>query len=183
MEVFLRSWKLYIEAIVLLLTAYLHTFSSVIVQQCPNCNMHFFHLSNSAMFLEILHCYFKGRLEELSTIMSGELNDENESQEKDDMDFDEKIKIPYRTGQMEIDECYYQVRFSENNKLVRNIGKAVHDLRNLGFTSMTEDAYASAIFLLLKVTYVVHFINRSSSLFCFTSTLFFFHSFFNITSM
>ncbi|KAB1208114.1 Anaphase-promoting complex subunit 2 [Morella rubra] len=101
-------------------------------------------------FSEILHCYFKGRLEELSTIMSGELNDENESQEKDDMDLDEKIKIPYRTGQMEIDECYHQVRFSENNKLVRNIGKAVHDLRNLGFTSMTEDAYASAIFLLLK---------------------------------
>lgn len=38
-----------------------------------------------------------------------------------------------------------------DNKLVRNIGMVVHNLRNLGFTSMTEDAYASAIFLLLKV--------------------------------
>ncbi|KAF5449594.1 hypothetical protein F2P56_030023 [Juglans regia] len=101
-------------------------------------------------FNEILHCYFKGRLEELSTIMAGEIDDENESQEKDDMDLDEKSKISYRTGRMEIDESCHQVRFSENNKLVKNIGKVVRDLRSLGFTSMTEDAYASAIFLLLK---------------------------------
>ncbi|PPR96224.1 hypothetical protein GOBAR_AA24451 [Gossypium barbadense] len=51
---------------------------------------------------------------------------------------------------MDIDECYSQDKFSENSKLVRNIGKVVRDLRNLGFTSMTEDAYASAIFMLLK---------------------------------
>ncbi|XP_038994236.1 anaphase-promoting complex subunit 2-like isoform X1 [Hibiscus syriacus] len=51
---------------------------------------------------------------------------------------------------MDIDECYSQDKFSENNKLVKNIGKVVCDLRNLGFTSMTEDAYASAIFMLLK---------------------------------
>ncbi|KAG2707115.1 hypothetical protein I3843_05G121300 [Carya illinoinensis] len=100
--------------------------------------------------MEILHCYFKGSLEELSTIMAGEIDDENESQEKDDMDLDEKSKISYRTGRMEIDESCPQVRFSENNKLVKNIGKVVRDLRSLGFTSMTEDAYASAIFLLLK---------------------------------
>lgn len=104
------------------------------------------------MFLEILHWYFKGRLEELSTIMAGELNGDSESQEKDDMDLDEKSKLAYRTGEMDIDECYHQVRFSENNKLVKNIGMVVRDLRNLGFTSMTEDAYASVIFLLLKVS-------------------------------
>jgi hypothetical protein len=104
------------------------------------------------MFLEILHWYFKGRLEELSTIMAGELNGDSESQEKDDMDLDEKSKLAYRTGEMDIDECYRQVRFSENNKLVKNIGKVVRDLRNLGFTSVTEDAYASVIFLLLKVS-------------------------------
>jgi hypothetical protein len=104
------------------------------------------------MFLEILHWYFKGRLEELSTIMAGELNGDSESQEKDDMDLDEKSKLAYRTGEMDIDVCYHQVRFSENNKLVKNIGKVVRDLRNLGFTSMTEDAYASVIFLLLKVS-------------------------------
>jgi len=104
------------------------------------------------MFLEILHWYFKGRLEELSTIMAGELNGDSESQEKDDKDLDEKSKLAYRTSEMDIDECYHQVRFLENNKLVKNIGKVVRDLRNLGFTSMTEDAYASVIFLLLKVS-------------------------------
>uniref|UniRef100_A0A803R9P9 Anaphase-promoting complex subunit 2 n=2 Tax=Cannabis sativa TaxID=3483 RepID=A0A803R9P9_CANSA len=51
---------------------------------------------------------------------------------------------------MEIDDSSGHGRFSENNKLVKNIGKVVCDLRNLGFTSMTEDAYASAIFFLLK---------------------------------
>lgn len=101
------------------------------------------------MLLEVLHFYFKGRLEELSTIMDGELNEENEHRDRDEMDLDEKNK--YRTGEMDIDECYSQDKFSENSKLVRNIGKVVRDLRNLGFTSMTEDAYASAIFMLLKV--------------------------------
>ncbi|KAK7824022.1 anaphase-promoting complex subunit 2 [Quercus suber] len=100
-------------------------------------------------FPEILHWYFKGRLEELSTIMGGEFNDD-ESQDKDEMDLDEKRKISYRTGEMDIDECSHQGRFLENNKLVKNIGKVVRDLRSLGFTSMTEDAYSSAIFLLLK---------------------------------
>ncbi|XVF43151.1 hypothetical protein PTKIN_Ptkin02bG0017400 [Pterospermum kingtungense] len=96
-------------------------------------------------FPEVLHWYFKGRLEELSTIMDAEVN---ECRDRDEMDLDEKNK--YRTGEMDIDECYPQDKFSENNKLVRNIGKVVRDLRNLGLTSMTEDAYASAIFLLLK---------------------------------
>nr|GEV14006.1 anaphase-promoting complex subunit 2 isoform X1 [Tanacetum cinerariifolium] len=51
-------------------------------------------------------------------------------------------------GIMDIDGSYYQKKTLEN-KLVRNIGMVVHNLRNLRFTSMTEDAY-SAIFLLLK---------------------------------
>ncbi|GLT27368.1 hypothetical protein SLA2020_023730 [Shorea laevis] len=98
-------------------------------------------------FPEILHWYFKARLEELSKIMDGELNEENKYVDKDDMDLDEKSKN--RIGEMDIDEGYCQGKFTEN-KLVRNIGKVVLDLRNLGFTSMAEDAYASAIFLLLK---------------------------------
>ncbi|XP_015895049.3 anaphase-promoting complex subunit 2 [Ziziphus jujuba] len=101
-------------------------------------------------FPEILNWYFKGRLEELSTIMSGELNDDGEIQDKAEISLNEKSKVSYRVGQMEIDECYHQGMLSENNKLVKNIGKVVRDLRSLGFTSMTEDAYASAIFLLLK---------------------------------
>ncbi|XP_059648823.1 anaphase-promoting complex subunit 2 [Cornus florida] len=101
-------------------------------------------------FPEILHWYFKGRLEELSTIMAGEFGEDDESQDKDDMDIDEKGKLPYRIGEMDIDGYYRQRRFSENNKLVKSIGTVVRNLRSLGFTSMTEDAYASAIFLLLK---------------------------------
>ena len=100
------------------------------------------------MFLDMLDWYFKERLEELSTIMAG---DESEIQDEDGMGLDERTKVSYGTGQMEIDDSSIQGRFSENNKLVKNIGKVVRDLRNLGFTSMTEDAYASAIFLLLKV--------------------------------
>ncbi|XP_024029437.1 anaphase-promoting complex subunit 2 [Morus notabilis] len=106
-------------------------------------------------FPEVLHWYFKESLEQLSTIMAGEFDgdyddDESEIQDKDDMALDERSKGSYGAGKMEIDESSIQGRFSENNKLVKNIGKVVRDLRNLGFTSMTEDAYASAIFLLLK---------------------------------
>lgn len=74
--------------------------------------------------------------------MAGEYEDDDDTEmpDKDDM------------GQMEIGETSAtHHRLSENNKLVKNIGKVVRDLRNLGFTSMTDDAYASAIFLLLKV--------------------------------
>jgi anaphase-promoting complex subunit 2 len=106
------------------------------------------------MFLELLHWYFKGRLEELSTIMDGEFNGggDDASQDKDDMDLDEMGKMLHRNGAMDIDESCLQGKFTENNNLVKNIGKVVRDLRSLGFTSMTEDAYASAIFLLLKVS-------------------------------
>nr|XP_043606823.1 anaphase-promoting complex subunit 2 [Erigeron canadensis] len=88
-------------------------------------------------FTEVLHRYFKGRLEELSTIMTGDYEDSNEFQDNN------------RPGKMDIDGTYVKNKTLEN-KLVRNIGMVVHNLRNLGFTSMTEDAYASAIFLLLK---------------------------------
>lgn len=82
------------------------------------------------------------------------------SQNKDGMDLDEKGKICNEDGEMDVDECYSNRRFSENSRLVKNIGKVVLDLRSLGFTSMAEDAYASAIFLLLKVNiYVYEFQN------------------------
>ena len=85
--------------------------------------------------------------------MAGELNDDgdDEIQHNDGMGSNKRSRQSYGVGQMEIDESSLQGRFSENNKLVKNIGKVVRYLRNLGFTSMTEDAYASAIFLLLKV--------------------------------
>ncbi|KAI3816668.1 hypothetical protein L1987_16371 [Smallanthus sonchifolius] len=88
-------------------------------------------------FTEILHSYFKGRLEELSTIMVGDYDDDNELQDNN------------RPTNMDIDGTYDPKKTLEN-KLVRNIGMVVHNLKNLGFTSMTEDAYASTIFLLLQ---------------------------------
>lgn len=101
--------------------------------------------------------------------MGGEFpRDDDEDDGADDMEVDDKCKVSYRSGQMEIDECYPQGRFLDNNKLVNNIGKVVRDLRSLGFTSMAEDAYASAIFLFLKVitlsavffvNYILHFIS------------------------
>lgn len=109
-----------------------------------------FNYRYSSMLLEVLHWYFKEQLEELSTIIAGDSEDDNGSEDKDDMDLDGKNTRLSRTGFIDIDECSEQ-RSSLENKLVKNIGIVVHDLRNLGFTSMTEDAYASAIFLLLKV--------------------------------
>lgn len=103
------------------------------------------------MFLDLLHWYFKGKLEELSAIMAGELNEDYKSQCKDDMELDGKGRISSKSGQKDFNECYQLEKFSNIHKLVKNIGKVVLDLRSLGFTSMAEDAYASAIFSLLKV--------------------------------
>ncbi|KAG7583425.1 Winged helix DNA-binding domain superfamily [Arabidopsis suecica] len=96
-------------------------------------------------FPEILHWYFKERLEELSAIMDGDGIGE---QEDDCMDLDEKLR--YKNGEMDVDEGYSQGKRLGHDKLVKNIGKVVRDLRSIGFTSMAENAYASAIFLLLK---------------------------------
>ncbi|KAK2446336.1 anaphase-promoting complex subunit [Trifolium repens] len=101
------------------------------------------------VFPAILRWYFKRRLEELHTTMDGEFADDIPLS-KDAVDLDEKVKICNNDGEMDVDVCYSDRRFSENSKMVNNIGKVVLDLKSLGFTSMAEDAYASAIFLLLK---------------------------------
>ncbi|KAI3467318.1 hypothetical protein Pfo_023981 [Paulownia fortunei] len=95
-------------------------------------------------FPDVLHWYFKRRLEELSAMMATGCEYDKELHVDDGMDLDCK------TGEMDIDGTHHQRTILGNNKLVRNIGEVVRDLRNLGFTSMAEDAYASAIFLLLK---------------------------------
>lgn len=93
--------------------------------------------------------------------MAGEFNDDTPLHDKYETDLGDKSKVFNQHGQMDIDENFYQGRLSENNKLVMNIGKVVQHLRSLGFTSMTEDAYASAIFLLLKVnTYYVFCVSQ-----------------------
>jgi len=104
------------------------------------------------MLLAILHQYFKGRLEELSTLMDGSCQNGDGFHDKENMDLDDRFKISSGGGAMDIDEHYNLKKLSENSLLVKNIGKVVQNLRSFGFTSMTEDAYASAIFLLLKVS-------------------------------
>ncbi|KAJ4911507.1 Anaphase-promoting complex subunit 2 [Raphanus sativus] len=95
-------------------------------------------------FPEILHWYFKEKLEELSAIMNNEDDDDDAQQlESDGMDLDDKLRS--KNGEMDVDQG-----FSRHDDLVKNIGKVVRNLRSIGFTSMAENAYASAIFLLLK---------------------------------
>lgn len=101
--------------------------------------------------LEILRLYFKERLEELSTMMAGEYEGGIEIQGKGNIDLDERGSLT-KIGELDVDKRYCETNAVRTTKLVRNIGKVVRDLRSLGFTSMTEDAYASAIFLLLKAS-------------------------------
>ncbi|XP_045811340.1 anaphase-promoting complex subunit 2-like isoform X1 [Trifolium pratense] len=101
------------------------------------------------VFPAILRWYFKRRLEELHTTIDGEFADDIPLS-KVAMDLDEKVKVCNNDDEMDVDVCYSYRRCSENSKMVNNIGKVVLDLKSLGFTSMAEDAYASAIFLLLK---------------------------------
>ncbi|KAL8104650.1 hypothetical protein AgCh_028758 [Apium graveolens] len=100
-------------------------------------------------FLQILHWYFKGRLEELNTSLDGEYQGLDRLQDEEDMDLDYKNKFCNEKSDMGSDKSN-KGKLLENSKLVKNIGKVVHDLRSLGFTSLAEDAYASAIFMLLK---------------------------------
>ncbi|KAJ4790565.1 Anaphase-promoting complex subunit 2 [Rhynchospora pubera] len=87
-------------------------------------------------FPDVLRIYFKKKLEELNSMMADGDNDEL------DINTD---NFPNDAGYSYMDTSMY-----ECNGLVMQIGKVVSDLRSLGFTSMAEDAYSSAIFLLLK---------------------------------
>ncbi|XP_051146287.1 anaphase-promoting complex subunit 2 [Andrographis paniculata] len=115
-----------------LLSKYQFSVSSVLMASLPR------------HFPDVLHWYFKQRLEELSAIMARGFENDNKPLSDDGMDLD------CRTGEMDIDETHHDKTILGNNKLVRSIGVVVRDLRSLGFTSIAEDAYASAIFLLLK---------------------------------
>ncbi|CAA6665214.1 unnamed protein product [Spirodela intermedia] len=102
-------------------------------------------------FLGILRLYFRKILEELSSLITGECEDGYEASVDSGVGFTCKSDMASRAGAMEIEEVYDQSVTLKNNELIKNIGKLVRDLRSLGFTSVTEDAYASAIFSLLKI--------------------------------
>ncbi|PWZ21547.1 Anaphase-promoting complex subunit 2 [Zea mays] len=91
---------------------------------------------------DILNIYFKKKLEELNSIMAGSYESD---QLVDHEPFQRSNTSDWHSG-MDIDGS----EVSENSSLVKNIGKVVRDLRCIGFTSMTEDAYSSAIIWLLK---------------------------------
>jgi anaphase-promoting complex subunit 2 len=93
-------------------------------------------------FSDVLNIYFKKKLEELNTIMAGSY----ESDQLVDIEPFQSNTSDWHSG-MDIDGS----EVSESSSLVKNIGKVVRDLRCIGFTSMTEDAYSSAIIWLLKV--------------------------------
>uniref|UniRef100_A0A0D9W6D7 Anaphase-promoting complex subunit 2 n=2 Tax=Leersia perrieri TaxID=77586 RepID=A0A0D9W6D7_9ORYZ len=95
-------------------------------------------------FPEILNVYFKKKLEELSTMMAGS----DGSDPFGNHDVFERSTTSDWHSEMDIDG--QEPVISECRTLVKNIGKVVRDLRYLGFTSMTEDAYSSAIIWLLK---------------------------------
>ncbi|KAG5603980.1 hypothetical protein H5410_025472 [Solanum commersonii] len=125
--------------VILNLTEMLHHLKLIRIQYIHSILCHEYCTSN-----------LKRRLEELSTIAAANSEDEDELGMDYKMDLDVKSKLPYKCGDMVSDINYKYALFSENNKLVKNIGMVVCNLRNIGFTSMAEDAYASAIVFLLK---------------------------------
>ncbi|KAK3128050.1 hypothetical protein QOZ80_7AG0581940 [Eleusine coracana subsp. coracana] len=95
-------------------------------------------------FPEILNFYFKKKLEELNNVVAGS----DDSDQLDNYDLVERSNTSAWHSAMDIDG--QETVISESSYLVKNIGKVVRDLRCLGFTSITEDAYSSAIIWLLK---------------------------------
>ncbi|XP_068654157.1 anaphase-promoting complex subunit 2 [Aristolochia californica] len=98
-------------------------------------------------FPGILRVYFKGKLGQLSRMICEECEDGYDL--GGNSDSGQRIEIFSGTG-ANVGENYEERNIFQKNKLVRNMGMVVRDLQSLGFTSMTEDAYASAIFHLLK---------------------------------
>ncbi|KAG0463217.1 hypothetical protein HPP92_021693 [Vanilla planifolia] len=95
-------------------------------------------------FSEVLRLYFKHQLDELNTMMVAKCND-GWACLRDSRDLN--CNVP---DEMSIDGMHPESSVSKENSLVKSIGRIVHDLRNLGFVALTEDAYASSIFQLLK---------------------------------
>lgn len=94
-------------------------------------------------FPEVLRLYFTHKLEELNTLIAVNYDG------MESLGNDRNLKYN-GSDEMNIDGSHPESRLLKNNSLVKSIGKIVLDLRNLGFTALTEDAYASSIIQLLK---------------------------------
>ncbi|KMZ69241.1 Anaphase-promoting complex subunit 2 [Zostera marina] len=93
-------------------------------------------------FPDVLRSYFDQKLEYLSKLMDTQCEEEDGGKFND--------QNPVLLDSSDVGKGYDQSFISKNYNLVTNIGRVVDDLRNLGFSSLAEDAYASAIFFLLK---------------------------------
>lgn len=106
--------------------------------------------TNYVTFLEILRLYFKGKLEELSNMIDVHHEEDACQFQLDNDSLRQQNHRLISVGEMDIDTHCHGCNHNKDI-MVNNIGKVVRDLRSLGFTSITEDAYASSILLLLKV--------------------------------
>lgn len=100
-------------------------------------------------FPEILRLYFKGKLEELSNMIDVHHEEDACQFQLDNDSLRQQNHRLISVGEMDIDTHCHGCNHNKDI-MVNNIGKVVRDLRSLGFTSITEDAYASSILLLLK---------------------------------
>lgn len=107
-------------------------------------------------FPEVLHLYFKARLEEFRVAVEKKKKERNP---KDFIDDNETETVKSGSSglidEMEVDDLNGLEADSEccegiDNIWISKVGHVVHNLKELGFTAMTEDAYASAIFSLLN---------------------------------
>jgi hypothetical protein len=105
-----------------------------------------------------LNFYFKKKLEELNNVLAGS----DDSDQLSNHDLVQTSDTSAWNSVMDIND--QETVISESSCLVKNIGKVVRGLRCLGFTSMAEDAYSSAIIWLLKVrilSYPLHLLFHS----------------------
>ncbi|KAH9321998.1 hypothetical protein KI387_016637, partial [Taxus chinensis] len=107
-------------------------------------------------FPEILHLYFKARLEEFTESVEKKTEETNQGDSTEDNEM-ETIQNGSSglIDEMEVDDSNESETCSEYCEVIdkgwiSKVGRVMHNLRELGFTSMTEEAYASAIFSLLK---------------------------------
>lgn len=107
-------------------------------------------------FPEVLHLYFKARLEEFRAAVEKKKKERNPGDCIDDNETETvKSGSSGLIDEMEVDDLNAleaDIEYCEvvDNIWISKVGHVVHNLKELGFTAMTEDAYASAIFSLLN---------------------------------
>eukprot|EP01018_Ginkgo_biloba_P025515 Gb_09164 [translate_table: standard] len=104
-------------------------------------------------FPEVLHLYFKARLEEFTATVEKKDKESNIGDCIENSEMETMQKSSDSSDEMEVDDANEpETACTElsGDTWVSKVGCVVHNLRELGFTAMTEDAYASAIFSLLK---------------------------------